>query len=411
MYRLQTCSVYSCRVYPAVTMFPIMALLLIALAGPGAIAMAPPPSTFATLQDLDALQKQFGGLHASQLESREEILALRAKVEELGAQNVEQQAQIDNCGRPEGGEGRRGMQSQGPASQGEAVTMFKRPVSALMLHHSGGGDGTGHRILQAECDADMLKQHTEAVNEECCDEPGEDCSGGVPHAPNADCCGVLVPFFQACAGQMGDGIDSIREVCRCPPPPPPLSLHPQRPQSTPKLPQIPPPQVVAMCPTSAAGPAVPTSTAVLLFSAVCPPGVLLETCIPYCDETTNGDVLLLQQAGNDMRLLCEMNNYFFSWIGAPSFSNSRLVSSPRPQSYVRYRAPDAGRLVCGRRGRPRRLPGRERAGLRAGAHLGRGGGLRADADGGRAQQGGPHDPAGAGERAGWDVNRSDVYAP
>jgi len=195
-------------------MFPIMALLLIALAGPGAIAMTPPPSTFATMQDLHALQKQFGGLHASQLESREEILALRAKVEELDAQNVEQQAQIDNCGRPEGGEGRRGMQSQGPASQGEAVTMFKRPVSALMLHHSGGGDGTGHRILQAECDADMLKQHTEAVNEECCDEPGEDCSGGVPHAPNADCCGVLVPFFQACAGQMGDGIDSIREVCR-----------------------------------------------------------------------------------------------------------------------------------------------------------------------------------------------------
>jgi hypothetical protein len=210
--------VCDCRVYPAVTMFPIMALLLIALAGPGAIAMTPPPSTFATMQDLHALQKQFGGLHESQLESREEILALRAIVEELDAQNVEQQAQIDNCGRPEGGEGRRGMQSQGPASQGEAVTMFKRPVSALMLHHSGGGDGTGHRILQAECDADMLKQHTEAVNEECCDEPGEDCSGGVPHAPNADCCGVLVPFFQACAGQMGDGIDSIREVCRCPPP-------------------------------------------------------------------------------------------------------------------------------------------------------------------------------------------------
>jgi hypothetical protein len=76
--------------------------------------------------------------------------------------------------------------------------------------------------------------------------------------------------------------------------------------------------VVAMCPAGVvAGPA-PTASAVLLFSAVCPPGVLLETCIPFCDETTNGDVLLLQQAGNDMRsLLCEMNSYFFSWIGAP----------------------------------------------------------------------------------------------
>ena len=75
---------------------------------------------------------------------------------------------------------------------------------------------------------------------------------------------------------------------------------------------------------------MPTSTAVLLFSAVCPPGVLLETCIPYCDETTNGDVLLLQQAGNDMRLLCEMNNYFFSWIGAPS---SRTPDRYRPRAH------------------------------------------------------------------------------
>jgi hypothetical protein len=103
-----------------------------------------------------------------------------------------------------------------------------------------------------------------------------------------------------------------------------------------------------MCPTSAAGPAVPTSTAVLLFSAVCPPGVLLETCIPYCDETTNGDVLLLQQAGNDMRLLCEMNNYFFSWIGAPSFSNS--FSSPRPHMRDIQRLTRAGLCAAGAAG-------------------------------------------------------------
>jgi hypothetical protein len=42
----------------------------------GAIAKAPPPSTFATLQELDTLQKQLGGLHASRLESREEVLVL-----------------------------------------------------------------------------------------------------------------------------------------------------------------------------------------------------------------------------------------------------------------------------------------------------------------------------------------------
>ena len=95
---------------------------------------------------------------------------------------------------------------------------------------------------------------------------------------------MLVPFFQDCAVKMGADAESIREA-------------------------------VALCPT---GPAAPTSTAtaVLLFSAKCPPGVVLDSCIPNCDESTNGDVLLLNQDGSDMRLLCEMQNFLFSWIGA-----------------------------------------------------------------------------------------------
>ena len=160
--------------------------------------------------------------------------------------------------------------------------MYKVSLSALALHHQStvGGDGTGHRILQADCDADMLKQMTEAVFEECCDEPGEDCSDGRPHSTNADCCGILVPFYRDCAGAMGADADSVREA-------------------------------VALCPTGPAGP-TPTSTAVLLFSAKCPPGVVLDSCIPNCDQSTNGDVLLLNQDGSDMRLLCEMQNFLFS---------------------------------------------------------------------------------------------------
>jgi hypothetical protein len=34
---------------------------------------------------------------------------------------------------------------------------------------------------------------------------------------------------------------------------------------------------------------------VLLFSARCPPGVVLESYVPNCDASTNGDVLLLNQ--------------------------------------------------------------------------------------------------------------------
>ena len=42
----------------------------------------------------------------------------------------------------------------------------------------------------------------------------------------------------------------------------------------------------------------------------------MENCIPDCSASTNGDVLLLNQDGSDMRLLCEMQNFMFSWIGA-----------------------------------------------------------------------------------------------
>jgi hypothetical protein len=155
----------------------------------------------------------------------------------------------------------RRLQSQGPASQGESVELFRRSMAHLVLQD--GTDGTGHRILQAACDAETLMPRMEAVTAECCDEPGEDCSGGGPQSPNAACCGVLMPFFQDCAAEMGAGVDSIGDV-------------------------------LAMCPAGGTGP-VATASAGRLFSAVCPPGVLLDTCIPVCDATTNGFVLLLNQ--------------------------------------------------------------------------------------------------------------------
>ena len=33
---------------------------------------------------------------------------------------------------------------------------------------------------------------------QCCDEPTEDCSNGYPASCNADCAGVLLPFFDDC---------------------------------------------------------------------------------------------------------------------------------------------------------------------------------------------------------------------
>ena len=308
-------------------MFPIMALLLLALAGPGVIAMTPPPSTFATMQDLDALQKQFGGLHASQIESREEILALRAKMEELvekideqqghtekysraraegeedrrgnapriesgeeiralrakvdelAAKSDEQQAQIENCGRAraEGGENRRGMQSQGPADEGEAVHIWRRDASALQ-------PTGGHRRVLAEGDCDPAskggKLAMATITQECCDEPSEDCTGGVLRTCNEGCAAILLPFWQTCERQLEKHVRKDLETAAglCP------------------APSVPPP-----------------SSDVTLLYVTCPPGILSdETCIPKCNTRTNGGVLLVNQVGTDLRLLCEMKNFLFS---------------------------------------------------------------------------------------------------
>ena len=280
--------------------FPI-ALLLAALAGPGAMALALPSEAPPWLAAVEGLREKVDGFEVFKEETRGKQALLAAEVERLTKQNEEQQEQIDQCKRSspsppahsssarepstsETGESRRGLQSQGsssPGDSGEAVTMYKVSLSALALQHgSAGGDGTGHRRIQADCNTETLTQKTEAVFEECCNEPGEDCSGGTPHSANAGCCAVLVPFFQDCAGEMGADAESIREA-------------------------------VALCPTGPVAP-TPTATAVLLFSAKCPPGVVLDSCIPNCDESTNGDVLLLNQDGSDMRLLCEMQNFLFS---------------------------------------------------------------------------------------------------
>jgi hypothetical protein len=81
---------------------------------------------------------------------------------------------------------RRKLQSQGPASQGEVVRLFKVSLSG----------GAGRRSLQAvvACDLAQMKVRTDAIHSRCCDEPGEDCAGGRLSACNADCAAVLVPL-------------------------------------------------------------------------------------------------------------------------------------------------------------------------------------------------------------------------
>ena len=48
----------------------------------------------------------------------------------------------------------------------------------------------------------------DATNAECCNEPGEDCSGGIPLVCNADCAQILVPFAQDCLTETSSGAGS-----------------------------------------------------------------------------------------------------------------------------------------------------------------------------------------------------------
>eukprot|EP01046_Picozoa_sp_COSAG06_P018634 COSAG06_NODE_1303_length_9931_cov_69.878255_4_plen_435_part_00 len=48
-----------------------------------------------------------------------------------------------------------------------------------------------------------LTPRTQAVNNECCDEPSEDCSSGRPATCNIGCANVVLPFFEDCSTALG----------------------------------------------------------------------------------------------------------------------------------------------------------------------------------------------------------------
>ena len=87
--------------------------------------------------------------------------------------------------------------------------------------YSGGGGGGA---------CDDLADRTAAVNDECCDEPTEDCSSGRPATCNVGCAHALLPFFDDCAGALGaagaglfDDVVALCHAAEAGPPPAPVS--------------------------------------------------------------------------------------------------------------------------------------------------------------------------------------------
>jgi hypothetical protein len=61
-----------------------------------------------------------------------------------------------------------------------------------------------------------LATRTKAVNDECCDEPTEDCSSGRPATCNVGCAAVVLPFFEDCStalGKYASDFDGVVTLC------------------------------------------------------------------------------------------------------------------------------------------------------------------------------------------------------
>lgn len=62
-----------------------------------------------------------------------------------------------------------------------------------------------------------LTARTQAVDDECCNEPGEDCSTGRPATCNVGCAREVLPYFEDCSAALGDDaslFDNVVVQCR-----------------------------------------------------------------------------------------------------------------------------------------------------------------------------------------------------
>ena len=112
----------------------------------------------------------------------------------------------------DGDGGRRQLQHQGDHVFVEIETHAPTSVDANAAQQRLELRVLPHGI--GSCD---LVPRTNAVNMECCDEPTEDCSSGLPATCNIGCAGVVLPFFEDCSialGKHAADFDDVVALCR-----------------------------------------------------------------------------------------------------------------------------------------------------------------------------------------------------
>eukprot|EP01052_Picozoa_sp_SAG31_P031759 SAG31_NODE_3403_length_4306_cov_3.734156_3_plen_1176_part_01 len=176
----------------------------------------------------------------------------------------------------------RQVQDSGDTVIGDAqpVQIFKRAVT--FSHLSGHVDESNgmHRLLAEGdgavigCSADEISEQLAVINDKCCDEPEEICTGGKVQTCNAGCAALIMPLWTSCRAQLGRAAKILHDAA-------------------------------ALCSPAAAH----------RFLAMCPPNAPNEDCIPTCNEDTHGYLLLLSIDGTDTILTCELSDSLYDWLG------------------------------------------------------------------------------------------------
>ena len=250
---------------------------------------------------IDAVLRHGGALQnrtrAAETELRQQNAALSVEVVEVrGAlrrlsnktsTDVRQiSARLDACdAQAASASERRNLQSQGPKTQGDVARIWKVRIddegagtpggSGKNSEPKGGGKRRSRRMQQTgQCDDSTLKSQTEAVNAACSD----GVSAGVPTSCGTNCAAVLMPLWKNCRVELGPTADFLKDL-------------------------------VKTCPGVAAPPSPPgpggTAHAVNMIMVTCPLGAEASNCIPECNAERQGDDLLLNYHGNDVKWTCE----------------------------------------------------------------------------------------------------------
>ena len=174
---------------------------------------------------------------------------------------------------------RRSLQRTGENQDGaRQVNIYTRAMTRAP-------DGRGRRTQSArDCSAASLPDRMDEVATSCCDGPGDDCSGGAPSTCDASCAGTLLPFWLDCEAELDKSIRSAYHA------------------------------VLRQCQDATVARAG-LATAMQL-QLECTDGTRVESCVPECDESLHGDLLLANIDGEDTKYSCQEHHGLFSWMGS-----------------------------------------------------------------------------------------------